>query len=82
MVDVDTSLHVNEGIVDKRRGRGTTGANLGTPANYQTVAALKARLAAVAAGVYGGAAGTARMNTMTRNDLVWALRQSDDAAGI
>lgn len=66
-------------FVDKRRHRGATGADvIGTPANYATISAAKTRLNAVSATSYTAA----RMNTMTKNDLVYALRLADDAAGI
>lgn len=65
---------------DKRRGRGATGADvLGELANYMTISTLKARLTALNPTSYTAA----RMNTMTRNDLVYALRvASADSAGI
>ena len=65
---------------DKRRGRGSTGADVtAETANYSTISTLKARLTALAPSSYTAA----RMATMTRNDLIYALRvASGDAAGI
>ena len=72
----------NEGIVDKRKVGRTTNvagntANLGTPGNYGSVVALRTRLAAIN-GAYFTAA---RLNQMSKNDMVYALRESDDTAG-
>ncbi len=67
-------------FVDKRRARGLTGADPVTEAaNMATISSLKARLTALAPSSYTAA----RMNTMTRNDLIYALRKaSSDNAGI
>ena len=67
-------------FVDKRRGRGLTGADpVAEIANMATISTLKARLTALAPTSYTAA----RMNSMTRNDLVYALRKaSADNAGI
>ena len=69
--DVDSNL----GVPDKRRTQGSNGSNLATPANYVNVAAMRTRLAAI------GYA-TATLDLMTKNDMIYALRVSDDAAGI
>jgi hypothetical protein len=70
----------NNGFVDKRQGRGQTGAPVqAEQANFASISTMKTRLAALAAGSYT----TARLNTMSDNDLVYALRvASADAAGI
>jgi hypothetical protein len=70
----------NDHFVDKRRGRGGTGASvLAESANMTSVSALKSRLTALSATSYTAA----RMNSMTVNDLIYALRvASADAAGI
>lgn len=67
-------------FVDKRLGRGNTGTDVtAEAANYRNVTALRTRLAALNAGYYT----TARLETMTENDMVYALRQaSADSAGI
>ena len=41
--------------------------------NTDTIAAMKTRLAAIDAGFYTAA----RLNTMTYNDMVYAIRQND-----
>jgi hypothetical protein len=77
MADFDNDS--NLGIVDKRRNSRTqTAANLGTPANYVSVSALKTRLTAINAGYWT----TARLNLYTKNDLLYALRLADDSAGV
>jgi len=67
-------------FVDKRRGRGGTGADVvAEAANMQSVSLLKARLTALSATSYTAA----RLATMTKNDLIYALRiASADSAGI
>ena len=66
-------------FTDKRRGRGATGNDVvGTPANYATISAMKTRLTAGAGASYSAQ----RQNNMTKNDLVYALRLLDDAAGV
>lgn len=78
MADLD--LLANQGLTDKRIGRGTTASTpLVEIANMEDIDALKTRLAALDGTSYT----TARMNNMTRNDLLYALRvASSDAAGI
>jgi len=63
------------GFVDKRAGRGTSASVVATPANYASVGALETRLLAL------GVA-QARINQMTENDMVYAVRLADDAAGV
>lgn len=79
MPDLDIG-NGNLGFVDKRQGRGQTGAVVEAEnANYSSISTLKARLTALNSTSYT----TARMATMTDNDLVYALRiASADAAGI
>ena len=80
MADFTIGTTPNDHFVDKRRGRGTSSSNtVAELANMTSVSALKARLTALAPSSYT----TARMNTMTVNDLIYALRvASADAAGI
>lgn len=68
------------GFVDKRHGRGTSGASvLAEQNNYDSIYLLRTRLAALNGTYYTAA----RMNSMTKNDLIYALRQaSSDVAGI
>ncbi len=65
-------------FTDKRRTQNST-AKPGTlgGANYASVAALRARLAAISPTSYS----TSRLNTMTKNDMEYAVRLADDAAG-
>lgn len=69
---------VNIRFVDKRRG--TLDALALTEANnYDQVSTLKSRLAAINATSYTAA----RLNAMTVNDMVYALRrETADSAGI
>lgn len=66
------------GVTDKRVTQGQTAFPIGTEANYVDVAALRARLTAINSGYYT----TARLDNMTKNDMVYAVRLNDDAAGI
>lgn len=66
------------GFLDVRRGRGQQATALATPANYVSDAALEARLTAANGAYYT----TARLNQMSHNDKVYAVRRTDDAAGI
>ena len=66
------------GFVDKRRTQTTAGA---TPAiaNFGSVADLRTALAATNAGYFT----SVRLNQMTKNDMVYALRVSTgDVAGV
>lgn len=70
---------VDFGFTDKRRGRDQSSPALSESANYQSVSTLKARLTALAPTSYTAA----RLNNMTVNDMVYALRlASADSAGI
>lgn len=75
-------LDINDplGLVDKRRGRGTTGAHSMAEVNNMTsISAMKARLTALNPTSYTAA----RLATMNENDLVYALRvASADSASI
>lgn len=71
----------NMGFADKRKlGRVTAvnASNLGTPANYASISAKRTRLAAINGAYYT----TSRLNQMTENDMDYALRLADDAAGM
>lgn len=78
MADLDIADPL--GLVDKRRGRGTTGAHtLAEVGNATSISAMKTRLTALDATSFTAE----RMRTMTQNDLLYALRQrSADSAGI
>jgi len=66
-------------VVDKRAGRGTTASPLTTTdTNSRDITAMRARLTAISGTTYTAA----RLNTMTENDMLYALRMSDDLAGV
>lgn len=84
----DTEVENPIGYVDKRRnnkGQDVGNAN-GNPvaagasdsSNLSTVAGLRARLTAINAGYYTAT----RLNSMLKNDMVYAVRVNDDNAGI
>lgn len=79
MPDLDIG-NGNNGFVDKRQGRGQTGAPVEVEqANYTSISTMKTRLTALNAVSYSAA----RLATMTDNDIVYALRvASGDLAGI
>jgi len=66
------------GWVDKRKTQGQATTPAATDANYTDITALKARLTAAAPASYPAAT----LNLMTKNDLVYAVRLIDDAAGM
>lgn len=80
MADLDIGAGDRTGFVDNRFNRGLTGATvLAEEANYSSISSMKARLTALNSTSYS----TARLATMTQNDMVYALRvASADAAGI
>jgi hypothetical protein len=57
---------------------GGTGSGLNNASNYVSVLAMRTRLAAANAGYYT----TAKLDQMTANDMVWALRSIDDKTTI
>lgn len=79
MPDFDIGAGDSGSFVDKRRGRGLTGADVLAETSYGNIAAMKARLTALNSTAYT----PARLNTMTDNDTTYALRlASADNAGI
>lgn len=76
----DTELENPIGLTDKRRTANQTKnpGTIGTSANYNDVGALRTRLAAINGAYYT----SARLNGMTKNDMVHAVRLADDAAGV
>lgn len=77
MADLDLTKNSSM-VADIRNGRGTPGTTFGTPLNYDSVTTLKTRLAAISGTSYTAA----RLNSMTKNDLIYALRLNDDTAGV
>lgn len=77
MADLD--IDAPRGVTERRRGLGFTGASpLTSTANLDSVSAMRSRLATIN-GTYFTAA---RLNGMTKNDMMYAIRLNDDAAGI
>lgn len=76
MADLETEFTL--GYVDRRRTQATTGRVGNEGANYLSVNDLRTRLAAINAAYFTAA----RLNQMTKNDMVYAVRLADDAAGI
>ena len=68
------------GTADKRNGRANSRTSIGsTPhANLKDVASMKARLTAINATTYT----PERLNTMTYNDLIYAIRLNDEPTSI
>lgn len=65
-------------VVDKRQNRGTTTNPVTSDASMKDITAMRARLTAINATTFTAA----RLNTMTENDMLYAIRMNDDAAGI
>jgi len=80
MADFTIGTTPNTAFVDKRRGRGGTGAPVVAEINnMQSNSLLKARLTALKPASYTAA----RLATMTTNDMIYALRlESGDLAGV
>lgn len=76
MANVD--LGTDKDVTDKRKTAGSLTQPLATPANYADVAALRTRLNAISSTTYSAD----RLNAMTKNDMIYAVRLNDDAAGI
>lgn len=58
--------------------QGGSGSNLANASNYVSVTSMRTRLATVNAGYYTAA----KLDQMTVNDMVFALRSVDDATTI
>lgn len=66
----DTDLNNVWGIVDKRRGRGTTAVEGNAEVNNMTsISAMRTRLTAINGTYYTAA----RLNQMSENDMIFAL---------
>lgn len=72
------NLGVVRTVVDKRQVQGAATQAIATPANYASVSSLRTRLAAINGALYT----SAYLDTMTLNDMIYAVRLADDAAGI
>ena len=75
-------LGVVRTVVDKRQVQTgptpPTTQPIATPANYASVSTLRTRLTAISATAYSAV----NLDAMTVNDMIYALRLNDDAAGI
>jgi hypothetical protein len=78
VADLDISNPTD--FTDIRMGRGYTGASgITEQNNYDNISEMKTRLTAINATSYSAA----RLATMTKNDMIYALRrETADAAGI
>lgn len=68
-------------VPDKRRTSVSSFASttpIGTPANYGSISALRTRLAAINGSYYTAAV----LDAMTVNDMQYAVKLNDDAAGV
>jgi len=78
----DTEQEGVFGLVHASKSGSTTRnvatGGLATAANYADVNALRTRLAAINGSYYTAA----RLNSMTKNDMVYAVRLNDDATSI
>lgn len=74
----NANVGVVRGVVDKRQTQGVLTQPIATPANYASISAMRTRLTAISATAYSAA----NLDLMTVNDMVYALRLADDAAGI
>lgn len=73
------------GFTDKRRTQATTNTGTTTPANLTDVASLRARLIAINSAYWNtpiAPNGATRLDTATKNDMVYAVRLNDEATGI
>jgi hypothetical protein len=77
----NAQLGVVRSVVDKRQNQTgptpLTTQSIATPANYASIASMRTRLLAI-----GGIYTAAYLDVMTMNDMVYALRISDDPTGI
>ncbi|HEY6022294.1 MAG TPA: hypothetical protein VIY48_21285 [Candidatus Paceibacterota bacterium] len=77
MANADLGVNTYMDVVDKRKVQGASTQPIATPANYASISAMRTRLLAI-----GGVYTAAYLDVMTKNDMIYALRLSDDSAGI
>lgn len=65
-------------FIAKNHTDGSGASSVATPANYASVTALRTRLAAINGAYYTAS----RLDSMTVNDMVYAVRLNDDAGTI
>lgn len=87
----NTGLTDTYDFVDIRMARGwTASTSLAEQNNYDSIADMRTRLAAINAGYFSAApvlnnllpATGTRLDIMTKNDMTYALRVASDSAGI
>lgn len=75
----DTDITSTYDFVDKRVARGVSGSSVLTGQNnYDTISDLRTALNTIDATRYS----TARLNSMTKNDMIYAYRLEVDSAGV
>lgn len=78
MADAMIGVDIDTNWTDKRQSQGSGGSSISAPTDFQSVTSMRTRLNAISSTTYTAA----RLNTMTVNDMVYALRLSDEAGGI
>lgn len=79
MANSQVGAHTSNDFVDKRRGRNYNNISLTEAANYPSVSLMRTRLAAISGTTFTAA----RLDAMTVNDMVYALRMhTADSAGV
>lgn len=77
-----SSIVVNDNVVDKRRttaaGNSATSNSANHAARTNSIADMRTRLTAINATSYSAT----RLDTMTVNDMLYAIRLADEAAGL
>jgi hypothetical protein len=76
----DAQVRPLTGILDKRQGRSaaTTQVTNTFANNVKDIASMRARLTAISGTTYT----TARLDTMTANDMMYAIRVNDEPTSI
>ena len=74
----NTDLTGTFDFVDARLARGTAKIPLAGENNYDSITDLRTRLTAISGTTYTAA----RLDAMTKNDMIYAVRVNDDLTGI
>lgn len=75
MADAMLGIDLPLDFVDVRQTQGQAGTSLANPADFSTITSAKTKLLA-------NGYTASQLNTMTVNDIVYALRVFEEAAGI
>lgn len=67
---------LNARFINKAKLPGDSAVGYATPGNYCNITAMRTRLAAIDGAYYT----SARLDAMTTNDMIYAIRLTDDAA--